>query len=161
MTDQPETEAGRALLEWGWPTPLGGRARARDAIRRIEAEARASERQRVEALEAALADLLSVIGIIALPDIDYPPRSPEGKVRRARALLASPTPEPRPALRARVKLVEGPIADVGAHPGKSHQWREMLHYGKRGTGFAECICGAVGVVEAQGIRLAEPEGATR
>ena len=31
------------------------------------------------------------------------------------------------------------------HPFKHHVWREMLHFGHPGTGFVQCICGAVGV----------------
>lgn len=49
-------------------------------------------------------------------------------------------------IRGRVKEVEGTFAEPGqVHPGKRHPWREMLHCGQPGTGFAQCICGAVGI----------------
>lgn len=48
-------------------------------------------------------------------------------------------------VRGRVRLVEGVDWDTNAHKDKPHQWREMLHYGQRGTGFVQCICGAFGV----------------
>lgn len=49
-------------------------------------------------------------------------------------------------IRGRVKEVLGTAADPEqVHPGKPHQWREMLHYGEPGTGFAHCLCGAMGI----------------
>ena len=44
-----------------------------------------------------------------------------------------------------VKIVRtiGHFADT-VHPGKRHEWYEMLHFGQRGTGYAQCRCGAVG-----------------
>jgi hypothetical protein len=51
-----------------------------------------------------------------------------------------------PRVRGRVKEVQGTVAMPDAvHPGRPHRWHEMLHHGERGTGFAECLCGAVGV----------------
>lgn len=51
-----------------------------------------------------------------------------------------------PRIRRRVKEVVGTAVDPeGTHPGKPHPWREMLHFGQRGTGFAQCLCGAIGV----------------
>lgn len=38
-------------------------------------------------------------------------------------------------------------SDEGYHPNLPHRWHEMLHYGKRGTGFATCSrCGAIGAI---------------
>lgn len=38
-------------------------------------------------------------------------------------------------------------AETAAAPeGHVHRWREMLHFGQRGTGFAECHCGGIGVI---------------
>lgn len=49
-------------------------------------------------------------------------------------------------MRGRVKEIAGTNAQPDSvHPGKTHSWREMLHDGQPGTGFAECICGAIGV----------------
>lgn len=31
------------------------------------------------------------------------------------------------------------------HPDDPHRWHEMLHYGQPGTGFVQCMCGAVGI----------------
>lgn len=59
--------------------------------------------------------------------------------------LAIAIPE-GPRVRGKVKLI--PDTDAVpylVHPGKRHRWHEMLHYGERGTGFAQCACGAVGV----------------
>ena len=47
-------------------------------------------------------------------------------------------------IRGKVKEFEPPV-DSTAHPKGKHIWREMLHFGQPGTGFAECICGAMGV----------------
>lgn len=45
----------------------------------------------------------------------------------------------------RVKVLSGIETSLTAHPKKPHRWHEMLHYGRSGTGFAECRCGAIGV----------------
>lgn len=46
----------------------------------------------------------------------------------------------------RVKEVLNTPADpAGVHPRKPHRWREMLHFGESGTGFVECVCGAIGI----------------
>lgn len=47
-------------------------------------------------------------------------------------------------------VISGPVAEFepgfpdSVHSGQPHEWREMLHYGKGGTGFAQCRCGAIG-----------------
>jgi hypothetical protein len=51
-----------------------------------------------------------------------------------------------PLIKGRVKVVGGTAPRPNrVHPRRPHLWREMLHYGQRGTGFAQCRCGAIGV----------------
>lgn len=59
-----------------------------------------------------------------------------------RLLIAIPQ---GPLVMGRVKEITGvETFPTEAHPGASHTWREMDHYGEYGTGFAMCLCGAIG-----------------
>lgn len=51
-----------------------------------------------------------------------------------------------PLIKGRVKEVVNVEAYPDeVHPGKPHTWRELDHYGQFGTGFAQCLCGAIGI----------------
>jgi len=52
-----------------------------------------------------------------------------------------------PLVTGRVKEVTGTDASpASVHPDESHEWHEMGHFGRYGTGFAECRCGAIGAM---------------
>lgn len=38
--------------------------------------------------------------------------------------------------------------DVEVPEGHAHEWFEMTHYDEPGTGFSQCRCGAMGVIDA-------------
>ena len=86
MTDQPETEAGRALA--AEPDAGYDRHERVRAILAIEAQARSTERQRVVALEDALRDGIEALRLVKEHVGDW--------TERARARLNSPEPHPAP-----------------------------------------------------------------